>query len=193
MKIKFLIVAMIAAIPFLFTACGGDDDSPSVTTRGLYIQKGKCASQADFKELEKAIDNDELLYSSGYSKTYASVEAFLYSDGTFGDTKPNLGRFRFFLGKKSQINAIRFEGNSTVILYNAYLCRDAGSRHPVYGEAIYSFYAGKNFGQMTYYANPLYKTFVSYDDKYVTLDGDIIYKVGNAYRFNNDDDLYEKI
>lgn len=192
-----LILGAILSMTFL-SACG-DSDEPggSGSSKGLYIQKSRCASESDFRELNDAIRNNELLSSYYYGGArhnhYASVAEFTSDDGSFIDYEAYLGRFRSFLGNKTQANALRFEGKSTVIIYYTSLCLDRGKNHPTFGEAIYTFYAGQYFGNMTYYSEPTYYTYIKYDDKLILNNGSILYKVSNGWRLDNDSAIFEKM
>lgn len=170
-KIALLLVVGIT----LCAVYGCDDDiDENNSTSGLngwYTNLSSLAKQSDFYEINKAIRNNEVLSSYHYGgkkhEYIASRDLFINSEGIYSDTAANLGRLRFSVS--SVINVIRILDDNTLLFYIGYLCEDGVNA----GEALYSFYAGSIFGQMTYYGTPTYYTYARVDNKLIVSNGDI--------------------
>ena len=135
---------------------------------GWYADKNRVGKQSDFNEINKAINNHELLssYPTIGNYYYASRELFL-NNGMYSDSDAHFGRLRFSV--PNPITVYRILDNQTFLLYNPFLYEDgAGS-----GEAVYKLYAGSIFGNMTYYDNPTYYTYYKSDNKLFVSNGDI--------------------
>lgn len=85
----------------LFCSCDSDKNEPSSgnhgASKGEWYTSGFTTS-SDFKEINQAIDDHELLYSSKYGgDQYAESWAFFadHPDGSYSTVKPHWGRLRF--------------------------------------------------------------------------------------------------
>jgi len=169
-KIKYLASTLLLIVMgFMFVACS-DSDSDSSRNGGLkgwYLDFSSVAKQSDFNEINKAIRNKEVLKSYKYNEYVASRDLFINSDGSYSDTDPHCGRLRFSI--QSWINVVRILDDQTLVFYIGYLYEDGASNN----EALYTFYAGSIFGNMTYYGTPTYYTYAKVGNKLIVSNGDI--------------------
>lgn len=175
MKKKNLLVIMMAAMLSVgLLSCGSSDNDEGGMGSGLkgwYTNLNEVAKQSDFNKINEAIQNEEVLSSyniGGYKYTYvASRDLFIDGSGMYNDGNAHFGYLRFSI--QSCISAIRIVDDTTLLSYIAYLYED-GTRSD---DAVYSFYAGLIFGNMTYYGTPIYYTYAKVDNKIVVSNGDI--------------------
>ncbi|MBQ9237024.1 MAG: hypothetical protein IJ183_06070 [Prevotella sp.] len=171
----------LTAMCLCLTSCGGgDDDGSHKTTEyssgggltGWYADLSNVAKASDFTEINKAIENDEVLYRNNV----ASYDLFIYNDGLWWDVEWSHGRFRFYLTNKGKTNleVIHIIDDNSLAIYYADLCAKGSKAIINYGEAIYEFYAGYIFKNMAYYGKPSYYTYSKIDNKiYIPLKGEI--------------------
>ena len=155
-------------------ACGNDEKNEQGTTNGLkgwYTDLSSVAKESDFNEINKAIHNHEVLSSYRYDgeihEYVASRDLFFNDDGYYNDYESYFGRLRFSI--TSQITVIHILDEQTLQVYYASLYETGTSKE----DAVYSFYAGPIFGNMTYYGSPSYYTFFRVDNKLILSNGDI--------------------
>lgn len=172
---SLLTMTIVAMLSVGFVSCGDDDDDDgggsSSGLKGWYTNLNDVAKQSDFNIINEAIDNEEVLSSYRYGgqthKHIASYDEFIDSDGCFNDFDASFGRLRFTIS--TPINAIRIVDDTTLLFYSAMLYVDG--RGP--GDAVYKLYAGRIFGNMTYYGTPTYYTYAKVENKLVVSNGDI--------------------
>lgn len=140
--------------------------------QGWYTDLSKPAKQSDFNEINTAINNHELLMSYSYSNNYyATYDLFIDDDyGNFYCSAAYFGRLRNSVN--CIIWAIQIVDNSTLKIYSGVLYPEGGTGTSG-KESFYRLYAGSIFGNMAYYASPVYYTYVKSDNKIVVSNGDI--------------------
>lgn len=147
---------------------------------GWYTDLSSVAKTSDFNVINQAINNQEVLSSyhyGGSTHTYiASYDYFISSDGMYSDSDANAGRLRFTIdGKYNPINVIRIMNDKTLLYYVGWLYIDGyGS-----GDAVYRLYAGPIFGNMTYYGDSRYYSYIKNDNKIIVSNGDIYTIIGS--------------
>lgn len=173
-KKNLLVIMMTAMLSVGLLSCSSSDNGEGGMGSGLkgwYTNLSEVAKQSDFNKINEAIQNEEVLSSyniGGYKYTYvASQDLFIDSNGMYDDSNAHFGYLRFSI--QSCISAIRIIDDSTLLSYYAYLYEDGASSD----DAVYSFYAGSIFGNMTYYGTPTYYTYAKVDNKIVVSNGDI--------------------
>lgn len=148
-----------------------DDNEQGGTLKGWYTNLSLVAKQSDFNKINQAINNNEELSSykyGGVKHTYiASRDLFIDSNGMYHDTDAHFGRLRFSI--QMTINVIRIMDDNTLLSYVGWLYQDGANSD----EALYKFYAGSIFGNMTYYGTPTYYTYARVDKKLIVSNGDI--------------------
>ena len=178
---NMLVFAAVAIIGLGFTSCKDDEDAPGTsggTGSGLvgwYTDLSTVAKQSDFNEINKAINNHELLKSYGGHGTplkeyYATRDLFIWDGGYFSTSDNNCGRLRFSIDGWN--NFVRVVDNSTIQRFTGNLCLEGAS----YGEGkilAYKLYAGPIFGNMAYYGTGTYYTYVKQGNKIIVTNGDI--------------------
>jgi len=151
------IMTVCIMMGLVMVACGDDDkdepssDEGSASTGKWYVSPNGFATASDFAELNTAIDNHEVLSDYGkYGIHYAEVDEFIASDGSYGDTDSNLGRFRFSL-KNGCVHFVHIIDDMTAEKYQARLFLDAGKQNTYGRQRMWYFNAGRHFGMMAYY------------------------------------------
>lgn len=164
---------MVLGTVFSFSSCSSEDDEVGLV--GWYVNKNWLATANDFNEINKAIEQGEILSQYKYSGTthtyFAARDLFFYSDGRYHDSDAYFGRLRFSVD--SFINVYRIIDGNTMIFYigDLYELNATGAQGK---ERLYTFDAGHIFGKMAYYAT--YSSYISYvkkENKIITSDGDI--------------------
>lgn len=169
-KIKYLASTLLLVVMgFMFVTCSDSDSDSSKNSglKGWYLDLSSVAKQSDFNEINKAIRNKEVLTSYKYNEYVASRDLFINSDGSYNDTDSHFGRLRFSID--FFINVVRILDDQTLVFYIGYLYEDGASNN----EALYTFYAGSIFGNMTYYGTPTYYTYAKVGNKLIVSNGDI--------------------
>lgn len=187
MKTKFslwgIAVGLSLMLPFI-TSCGDSDDGPDGDGGGSKGSKSGewyttgFATSSDFREINQAIDDHELLASySRPSKVeyYAEPDFFFNSEGWFSTSSPNFGRLRFKPDAQTA-NVLRILKDNTAEFYLVMLYR----ANDVPGPKFCTVNAG-NLGKLCYSTDdtPSIYTYVEYEGKYVFSNGDIYIKRGN--------------
>ena len=173
-------IIMVVMLSVGLSSCGNNDDGDGASSglKGWYTDLSKVAKQSDFEEINKAIDNNEVLSSYRYGGQihyhYATRDEFIDSNGCYNDSKASFGRLRFSIF--TPIEAIHIVDGNTLLDYNATLYEDG--RGP--GDAVYRLNAGRIFGNMTYYATPINRTYTILEDKLIVSNGDIYTIVDNG-------------
>ncbi len=167
---RFFMLLFIGFALCAVQACDKDDDSDSLY--GWYTVLSDVGKESDFDEIEKAIDNDEVLSSYKYGgethEYVASKGLFIDSNGRYNDSDAYFGRLRFNV--PNPINVIHILDEQTLVFYSGFLYKSGANKTE---EALYTFYSGKFFGTMTYYGTPAYYTYVKVDNKLIVTNGDI--------------------
>ena len=169
-KIKYLASTLLLVVMgFMFVDCSESDSDSGGNSglKGWYLDLSSVAKQSDFNEINKAIRNKEVLTSYKYNEYVASRDLFINSDGSYNDTDSHFGRLRFSID--FFINVVRILDDQTLVFYIGYLYEDGASNN----EALYTFYAGSIFGNMTYYGTPTYYTYAKVGNKLIVSNGDI--------------------
>ncbi len=149
------------------TSCCGDEDSDGL--KGWYVNKSTVATQSDFTEINKAINNDEVLMSYRRQDVVASYNLFIKDNGYYSDVDPSCGRLRFKI--KTHIRVIHMLNSNTLEEYNASLYVESKKT----GKPVYKLYTGTVFGNMAYFDDsPRTYTYTVVDgNKIVVSNGDI--------------------
>lgn len=188
-KIKHLASTLVLIVMgFMFATCS-DSDSDSSRNDGLkgwYLDMNSVAKEADFDEINKAIRNKEVLTSYKYNEYVASRDLFINSDGSYSDSDSHFGRLRFSID--FLINVVRIIDDQTLAFYIGYLYEDGASNN----EALYTFYAGSIFGNMTYYGTPTYYTYAKVGNKLIVSNGDIYTVTSNGLIKDGSSALWSK-
>lgn len=158
---------LLVVMCFMFAACPEPDSDKDSGLKGWYLDLSSVAKQSDFDEINEAIRNQEVLKSYKNYDYVASRDLFIDNDGRYSDTDSYFGRLRFSI--QSFINVVRILDDQTLVFYIGYLYEDGASSD----EALYSFYAGSIFGNMTYYGTSSYYTYAKVDNKLIVSNGDI--------------------
>lgn len=177
-KLIFLLLPMLALLFYLScVSCSSDsaEGEEQSGIKGWYVNKNDLASAGDFTEINKAIEQSEILsqytYGGTVHKTIASRSLFIDDNGMYSDSKASFGRVRFSVNPI--INVYRIIDDSTMMMYIGWLyeLNATGARGK---EMLYSFNAGHIFGTMAYYGDsPTYITYVKKDNKILTSEGEI--------------------
>lgn len=162
----------------LLTGCGGSgdgepDEGGSGASSGEWFIS-EYAKPSDFREVNKAIDNHELL-SSVYYKHYAEPDAFFEDQGCYSTAEAYWGRLRF-IPSNTFPEAYHIVDDSTIEYYRLALFQiDARV-----GPNFVVIDAG-NLGILSYTTDeaPIYHTYVEYDGKYVLDNGKILIRRGD--------------
>ncbi len=162
----FFAILMMAVISVSLTACGDDDD----ISKGWYTDVSAIATASDFEEINKAIENNEVLSTYGKTKYVASYDLFFYDDGLYKDGNAYFGRLRFSI--PSCINVIHIVDDHNLIMYSAYLRKE--NTVPSNEDVVARIYAGRIFGNLVYSGQPRRRTYAKEGEIIVTTDGDII-------------------
>jgi len=175
----FFLLLMAFSLSFVCVACSDDEEDEQIEEidensgiKGWYTNLNDLGKQSDFDEINKAIRNREVLSSYRYGgethEYVASRDLFINSNGRFNDSDAYYGRLRF--SAPTLINVIRILDEQTLVFYVGGLYEDGAYND---GEALYTFYAGNIFGNMTYYGTPTYYTYAKVENKLVVTNGDI--------------------
>ena len=161
---------------FIFATCSDSDSDSSGNSglKGWYLNLNSVAKQSDFDEINKAIRNKEVLTSYKYNEYIASRDLFINSDGSYNDSDSHFGRLRFSID--FLINVVRILDDQTLVFYIGHLYEDGASHN----EALYTFYAGSIFGNMTYYGTPTYYTYAKVGNKLIVSNGDVYTVTSNG-------------
>lgn len=188
MKTKFslwgIAVSLSLMLPAL-TACGDNDDGPDGNSADKGTKSGEWytsgfATSSDFRDINQAIDNHELLasYSRPTKKEYYAEPDFFFDDyGFFSTYGANFGRLRF--KPEQQIaNVLHILKDNTAEAYTFVVLYRAND---VPGPKFRTINAG-NLGKLCYSTSdsPTIYTYVEYDGKYVFSNGDIYVKRGDS-------------
>ena len=172
--ISLFTIMMVTLAGLSFVSCSdddGDDDNGGGKMTGWYIDLNEPATQSDFKIIDEAINNHELLASYSYGgqryNYYATKDLFFSSDGMYTDTDSHFGRLRFSI--QSQVTVIHVIDNTTLTKYYADLYRGGASSE----DKVFKIYAGPIFGNMEYCGPPTYYTYVIAGNKMIVSNGDI--------------------
>ncbi|MBQ4083537.1 MAG: hypothetical protein IJC77_04665 [Bacteroidaceae bacterium] len=167
-KILYLLV-----IVFL-SSCSNDDTVENLeekqTLTGWYmLDLENMPYQDDFDEINKAIENNEVLKKYSSREYRASYSLFIDSEGRYGDTGPEFGRLRFSIDNFCAV--IHIVDDSTLKLYSgALFVVNSNNKN----EMLYKLYAGPIFGHMAYYSESCrYYTYTKVDNKLVVSNGSI--------------------
>ena len=172
--ISLFTIMMVTLAGLSFVSCSdddGDDDNGGGKMTGWYIDLNEPATQSNFKIIDEAINNHELLASYSYGgqryNYYATKDLFFSSDGMYTDTDAHFGRLRFSI--QSQVTVIHVIDNTTLTKYYADLYRGGASSE----DKVFKIYAGPIFGNMEYCGSPTYYTYAIAGNKIIVSNGDI--------------------
>ncbi len=181
---RLFAIFTMAALCLYLSSCG-DDNSNEATgysggggLTGWYANLNNVAKSSDFTEINKAIENSEVLYRNNV----ASRDLFFRS-GLWWDVEWAHGRFRFCLTNKGKTNikVVHIINDNSIVIYDTELCEESSIASSNYGEAVYKFYAGYIFKNMAYYGEPSYYTYTKIDNKiYIPSKGTIYTITGNG-------------
>ena len=177
-----LFLGFIACAMFIFSSCENDGLEKGLT--GYYTDLSAVAKASDFNEINKAINNNELLYVFDHANGmgpdeyfYATKNLFL-RDGMWWDCEHHHGRFRFYINNTLypvihiiDRNTIAVKGSSCMLYLEG-----RGD-----GEPVYKFYAGPIFGNMEYVGGDwTYYTYAYIADNKIAVSNGDIYTIVNG-------------
>ncbi len=140
------------------------------TLKGWYmLDLDNMPNQDDFDEINKAIENNEVLRKYSSREYRASYSLFINSEGRYGDSGPEFGRLRFSI--ESICNVIHIVDDSTLKFYigDLFVVRPSNKN-----EMLYKLYSGSVFGHMAYYSGSCrYYTYTKVDNKLILSNGNI--------------------
>lgn len=176
----------------MFATCSPDPEPDENSgLKGWYTDLSDLGKQSDFDKINTAIRNREVLSSYKYGgethEYVASRDLFINSDGRYNDSDAYYGRLRFTA--PTLINVIRILDEQTLVFYTGWLYEDGAYNA---GEALYTFYAGSIFGDMTYYGTPTYYTYAKIDNKLIVSNGDIYTVTSSGLIKDGSSDLWSK-
>lgn len=131
----------------------------------------------DFATINEAIKNNILIYTTGISHNYDHYAAemdYFNNSGAWSTSNSSFGKLRFLPSNGSDINAIRFVDNNTLIQYVGQLWNP--KRVTADYEIIGKIYTGEVFGTLVYCGKPYYYTYVKEGNKIIVSNGDIYTK-----------------
>lgn len=167
---NMLVFAAVAIMGFCLASCKDDEDAPGTgggTDSGLvgwYTDLSKVPNSYSFSSHDYQIGLQSI--GSGFSR-----ESFFDDEGCFDD-RVLVDRVRI---KSKVIYVVRIVDNSMIQSMTGLLCEDGAN----YGKKkdmvpVYKLYAGRNFGNLIYYAQqPAYYTYVKQGNKIIVTNGDI--------------------
>ncbi len=173
LKSIFKTMLVIASIGVFYSCSGDDEDSDSLV--GWYTDLTQVATTSGFNRINQAIDDNECIYTTGYSHkydVYAERDIFFSDDGMWYSSNANHGSCRFLPDPGCIINPIHIINDNTIEYHIAYLY----DPNYVYDSAKISgkVYAGHNFGVLVYYDDsPRTYTYMKTDNKLIVSNGDI--------------------
>lgn len=181
-------ILLVSLVWLGLTSCGGNEEDPAGSS-SMEWYATPFASASDFAEINAAIANHELLYSSKYGgDRYAEPDLFFAEYGFFSTAKPYFGRLRFTpTYDTAQIMCIEDENTIVRYLANIYRIEDAT------GIIFKKFNAG-NLGTLcfsTEYSGS-YFTYVEIDGKLILSNGEIFTRRGNLLIPEGSSTPYEK-
>ncbi len=189
---KLFLFSLAAALLIGFTSCSKDDDDltegnptgsndEAPPSDGLWYAN-TLATPEDFKEINEAIENHELLSDYGkYGMHYAEPEEFFNEVGAYSTSDASFGRLRFLPGSQ-MCSFIHVRPDNTLDVYSSLFLfkyeKAVGTRFYTVdagrlGKLSYAVYPGESYPYTTY-------TYVEIDGKYVCDNGDIYIKRGNT-------------
>lgn len=189
-----MMFVLILGTSATLSSCGGDDednvgktDNNSVTnsssnsawgkgvwyTYQSYID-GVSVNKSSFEEIEKAIDNNEILdtwYISGRPYyTYATRDKFAYPDGSFS-AQGNYGR----LSRIAEVGiyyAIRIIDDNTLVACAFHIYVDEDMTRTDY-KKLATLFNGHIFKSISLYLSETYYTYTKSNNKIMTSNGNI--------------------
>lgn len=179
----FSLLALILGFSLTLTSCGGNDDDPegsnSNPSGGEWFCSG-FASPADFRTVNQAIDDHELLstyrYGGSTKKHYAERDAFFQEYGWYSTDQAYWGRLRFVPDNQTaQIWHITDHGTIENYLVMLYPVEDR------IGPTYHLVNAG-NLGKLAYTTNiqPTVYSYIKNGDQYILNSGTVLIKSGNT-------------
>lgn len=178
--LNLLIVQMAALCALLFASCGNNDEpdqNKEEKTQGEWYIAPYAAS-TDFKEVNYAIDCEELLSDYGsYGKHYAEPDFFFENYGRYDSSAANFGRLRG-IPSNTWTTVVHVVDESTMeIYYNCCLYRI----NDIPGKKFKVIDAG-NLGILCYSSSdsPIIYTYVKTQNKYILSNGTIYTKFGDS-------------
>lgn len=165
----------------LFCSCDSDKNEPSSgnhgASKGEWYTSGFTTS-SDFKEINQAIDDHELLYSSKYGgDQYAESWAFFadHPDGSYSTVKPHWGRLRF-IPTIQHASVYHIVDDTTIEDYLLFMYPIEANVGPTF-----RIVDAGNLGKLSWTTAdaPTLYTYVKYDGKYILDNGTILIKRGD--------------
>lgn len=175
--IKKLFLLMFPLI--LMSGCekaGNENNDGGIT--GWYTNLSEVARVSGFERINRAIDDNELIYTLGSidrdhsSDRYAYAGLFFFDNGMWYSSNSYHGKCRFLPEKGQQIFALQILNSNTAIVHYANLWDP--DRVSSYDVIAGRTDAGRNFGELLYVSqNPRAYTYVLADNKIILTNGDI--------------------
>lgn len=143
---NFLKFIGISLVILIHGACSKDGVNRGL--KGWYVDLSRIATEADFKEINDAIDNNDLVYHGYISgDVYAQDLEFFSDDGRWSTHDNKYGTLRF-LPENRQVTVWKIVDNKTIVRYIGDLM------NPKYvnsnGTILAKTYTGKHFGELWY-------------------------------------------
>lgn len=181
-KLKFLGFAVAAVLCAGLVSCSEDKkDEPQNGIEeenglfGWYTDLDDFPVASDFDEINEAIRNREVLAEfKKIDDIIATYDLFVDDDGAYSDSSSSCYRLRWTISDKGYI-VVRIVNENTLVIYSSpfayglYVDKDGRGE----GDVIYRLYGGPIFGNMTYYGDPQYYTYVKNGNKIIVSNGDI--------------------
>ena len=174
---KNLFLGLLVCSMFMFSSCENNDLGDGVTGKGLvgyYLDLTTVAKTSDFDEINKAINNREVLVEkSKYRDEVIATYSLFIENGMWNDSDHAHGRFRFYI--KNPIPPVMriIDKNTIAVQGSSCFLHLEGCGN---GEPVYKFYAGPIFGNMEYVTagswNYYTYTYIA-DNKIAVSNGDI--------------------
>lgn len=179
MRKLFILLAFGVTLTLNLSSCGSDsddeNDNSNPATKGEWYTEG-FATYEDFREIDEAIANHELLSSRYNGDFYAEVDNFFDENDRYDTDDWKWGHLRFKPYKGVQTHIWHIIDNNLIENFYVYLYQADVDIKPKY----HIFNAGR-LGKLCYIAegNPTVNTYIEYDGKLILDNGTILIRTGN--------------
>lgn len=182
---------LLLLVPFLCISC---DKMGSNSLNGWYTDLSKVATTYGFNRINQAIENHELIYTTGYSHNYdryATRDLFFYDSGMWSSSSAHYGTCRFLPEVGQQIFAIHIINENTLVRHYAWLYDP--DYVPTSAEIAGRVYAGKHIGYLVYYdSQAATYTYTKVDNKLFLSNGDIFTITSSGLIKDGSNDIMSK-
>lgn len=176
-----MMLVLVLGTVVSFSSCSNDEDSDE--PKGEKGEKWYALqsdinqvslSKSNFNEIEKAIDNHELLEKS-YFSYYAERDMFVYSDGGFTTTNSNSGRKFGRLANTidGSLYAVKIQDSNTLVSCHFSLFVDEDMNRSYDCKKYATVFNGHIFKSISVYLSEYYYTYIQTGNKIIVSNGDI--------------------